>query len=162
MNEKTLRYDAVIVGGGHNGLVCGAYLAKMGKKVCVLEKRPMLGGAAATEEIWDEYRVNTASHMMGLLQPRIILDLELTKFGFEVIALLRVMGSEHRLVHVECGFLTSARNDDRPVGEGLLGVVAPTQLLRRGLTRSLRVRAEVERRHRRGPRAGAWRGVGWA
>ena len=86
MNEKTLRYDAVIVGGGHNGLVCGAYLAKMGKKVCVLEKRPMLGGAAATEEIWDGYRVNTASHMMGLLQPRIILDLELTKFGFEVIA----------------------------------------------------------------------------
>ena len=85
MNEKTLRYDAVIIGGGHNGLVCGAYLAKIGKKVCVLEKRPTLGGAAATEEIWQGYRVNTASHMMGLLQPRVILDLELAKFGFEVI-----------------------------------------------------------------------------
>ena len=55
MNEKTLRYDAVIIGGGHNGLVCGAYLAKIGKRVCVLEKRPTLGGAAATEEIWQGF-----------------------------------------------------------------------------------------------------------
>jgi len=77
--------DAVIIGGGHNGLVCGAYLARAGVRVSVLERRKILGGAAVTEEIWDGYRVNTAAHMMGLLQPKVILDLELARFGFEVI-----------------------------------------------------------------------------
>ncbi len=79
-------FDAVIVGAGHNGLVCGAYLAKAGLRVCVLEKRPVIGGAAATEELWPGYRVSTASYIMGLLQPRIILDLELARFGYEIIA----------------------------------------------------------------------------
>lgn len=78
-------YDAIIVGGGHNGLVCGAYLAKRGSRVCVLERRPSLGGACATEEVWPGYRVNTAAHMLGLLQPRIIRDLELRTFGYEVL-----------------------------------------------------------------------------
>ncbi|MCZ4351780.1 NAD(P)/FAD-dependent oxidoreductase [Roseovarius aestuarii] len=78
-------YDAVIVGGGHNGLVCGAYLSKAGRRVCVLERRAILGGASVTEEVWDGYRVNTAAHMLGLLQPRVILDLELADFGYEVI-----------------------------------------------------------------------------
>lgn len=78
-------YDVVIVGGGHNGLVCGAYLARAGYKVCVLERRETLGGASATEEVWPGYRVNTAAHMLGLLQPRIIRDLELQAFGYEVL-----------------------------------------------------------------------------
>lgn len=77
-------YDAVIVGGGHNGLVCGAYLAKAGVKVLVLERREMTGGAAVTEELWPGYKVSTASYYMGLLQPKVILDLELQKYGFEV------------------------------------------------------------------------------
>jgi len=80
-----MKYDVVIVGAGHNGLVCGAYLAKAGMKVCVLERRPLVGGACATEEVWPGYRVSTAAHMLGLLQPRVILDLELQKFGYEVL-----------------------------------------------------------------------------
>lgn len=78
-------YDAVIVGGGHNGLVCGAYLARAGKSVCVLERRPLIGGAAVTEELWPGFKVSTASYTMALLQPRIILELELAKHGFEVV-----------------------------------------------------------------------------
>ena len=82
---RSNRYDAVIVGGGHNGLVCGTYLAKAGLSVCVLERRPIIGGGCVTEELWPGYRVSTAAHLMGLLQPKVILDLELAKFGFEVL-----------------------------------------------------------------------------
>lgn len=81
-----MKYDVVIVGAGHNGLVCGAYLAKAGFKVCVLERRGQVGGACVTEEVWPGYKVSTAAHMLGLLQPRVILDLELQKFGYEVLA----------------------------------------------------------------------------
>lgn len=81
-----MKYDAVIVGAGHNGLVCGAYLAKAGLKVCVLERRALVGGACATEEVWPGYHVSTAAHMLGLFQPRVILDLELQKFGYEILA----------------------------------------------------------------------------
>ena len=80
-----MKYDVVIVGAGHNGLVCGTYLAKAGLKVCVVERRSLVGGACATEEVWPGYRVSTAAHMLGLLQPRVILDLELQKFGYEVL-----------------------------------------------------------------------------
>ncbi|MDI3381379.1 phytoene desaturase family protein [Xenophilus aerolatus] len=78
-------YDAIIVGGGHNGLVCGAYLARAGKKVVVLERRDIVGGAAVTEELWPGYRLSTASYTMALLQPRVILDLELRKHGYAVL-----------------------------------------------------------------------------
>lgn len=77
--------DAVIIGGGHNGLVCGAYLARAGRRVLVLERRHLVGGAAVTEELWPGYRVSTASYTMALLQPRIILDLELARHGFKVL-----------------------------------------------------------------------------
>jgi len=77
--------DAVIIGGGHNGLVCGAYLARAGRKVLVVERRHLVGGAAVTEELWPGYHLSTASYTMALLQPRIILDLELQKHGFEVL-----------------------------------------------------------------------------
>lgn len=84
--QLPVKYDAVIVGAGHNGLVCGAYLAKAGLRVCVLERRALIGGACATEEVWPGYHVSTAAHMLGLLQPRVILDLELQKFGYEILA----------------------------------------------------------------------------
>ncbi|PIP00040.1 phytoene desaturase family protein [Pleomorphomonas carboxyditropha] len=80
-------YDVVIVGGGHNGLVAGAYLSRAGLSTLVLERRRVIGGASATEELWPGFRFNTAAHLMGLLQPKIILDLELQKFGYEVIEL---------------------------------------------------------------------------
>jgi phytoene dehydrogenase-like protein len=78
-------YDAIIVGAGHNGLVCGTYLAKAGLKVCVLERRSILGGAAATEELWPGFKISTASFVMSLMQPKIIADLELNKFGLEIL-----------------------------------------------------------------------------
>ena len=78
-------YDAVIIGAGHNGLVCGAYLAKAGISVLVLERRSVIGGAAVTEELWPGYKVSTASFIMALLQPKVIIDLELVRFGLEVL-----------------------------------------------------------------------------
>ncbi len=80
----TQRFNAVIVGGGHNGLVTAAYLAKAGRKVLVLERREMVGGCCVTEEIWPGFRVSTASYLVSLLQDKIVRDLDLHKFGYEV------------------------------------------------------------------------------
>ncbi len=80
------KYDSIIVGGGHNGLVTAAYLARGGRKVLVLERRELLGGCAVTEEIWPGYRVSTAAYLTSLLQERIVRDLELPRFGYQVDA----------------------------------------------------------------------------
>jgi len=74
-------YDAIIVGGGHNGLTCGAYLARAGKKVLVLERRHLIGGAAVTEEFTPGFRASTFSYVMSLLHPKVIRDLELRDLG---------------------------------------------------------------------------------
>lgn len=79
------RYDAIILGGGHNGLVCGAYLAKAGLKVLVLERRHVIGGAAVTEEFSPGFRASIFSYVMSILHPRIIQDLELKRFGLEAL-----------------------------------------------------------------------------
>jgi phytoene dehydrogenase-like protein len=76
--------DVVIVGGGHNGLTCAAYLAKAGLDVLVVERREILGGAAATEETWPGYRVSSASYVVSLMPPRIVDELELKRFGYDV------------------------------------------------------------------------------
>lgn len=78
--------DAIIIGGGHNGLVCAAYLSKLGLKVIVLEKRHCIGGAAVTEEIYPGFKFSRASYLAGLFRPQIIKDLELVKYGFEYIS----------------------------------------------------------------------------
>src|SRR6185295_17121599 len=77
-------FDAVIIGAGHNGLVTAAYLAKAGLKVLVLERRDVIGGASVTEEIWPGYKVSTLSYLCSLLQPKIIRDLDLHRFGFHL------------------------------------------------------------------------------
>ncbi len=77
-------YDAIVIGAGHNGLIAAAYLARANRSVLVLERRPVVGGACVTEEVWPGYRVSTAAYLCSLLRPEIVSDLELTQHGFEV------------------------------------------------------------------------------
>ena len=81
-----MTFDVIIAGGGHNGLVTAAYLARAGRKVVVLESRELVGGCAVTEEIWPGYRVSTASYLASLLQEKVVRDLELPRFGYRVDA----------------------------------------------------------------------------
>lgn len=78
-------YDCIVIGGGHNGLITAAYLAKEGRRVCVLERRHVLGGCATTEELWPGYRVSTAAYVISLLLPEIIRDLQLKQNGLEIL-----------------------------------------------------------------------------
>ncbi|MFT5052447.1 MAG: phytoene dehydrogenase-like protein [Chlamydiales bacterium] len=80
-------YDTIIVGGGHNGLVCAAYLAKAGQRVLVLERRHVLGGAAVSEELHPGFTYSSCSYVVSLLRPWIIRDLELARFGLDLIPL---------------------------------------------------------------------------
>src|SRR5215475_9682529 len=80
-------YDAIVVGGGHNGLTTAAYLAKAGNKVLVLERRHILGGACVTEEVWPGKRVSRASYVVSMLQPKIVKDLRLEDFGYKAVPL---------------------------------------------------------------------------
>ncbi len=78
-------YDAIIIGGGHNGLVAAAYLARAGRSVLVLERRELVGGCAVTEELWPGFKVSTAAYVNSLFRPEIIRDLELKRHGFEML-----------------------------------------------------------------------------
>ena len=82
---KKKRFDAIVIGGGHNGLVTAAYLAKSGKSVCVLERRHVLGGCATTEQLWPGYKVSTAAYVISLFLPEITRDLKLKSYGLEVL-----------------------------------------------------------------------------
>ncbi|MES2054663.1 MAG: FAD-dependent oxidoreductase, partial [Pseudomonadota bacterium] len=81
----TKSYDAVIIGGGHNGLVCAFYLAKAGMKVRVLERRDVIGGACVTEEFHPGFRNSTASYTVSLLRPKVIKDMRLHERGWKII-----------------------------------------------------------------------------
>ena len=84
MNSK---YDAIVIGGGHNGLVHAAYLARAGKKVVVCERRHVLGGAAVTEEVFPGFKFSVASYVVSLLRPEIIRELDLPRHGMEILPL---------------------------------------------------------------------------
>src|SRR5882724_2966191 len=85
MAASTMQSDAVIIGGGHNGLVCAAYLAAAGLKVTVLERRSVAGGAAVTEEFHPGFRNSVAAYTVSLLNPKVIRDLDLPRYGLRVV-----------------------------------------------------------------------------
>jgi phytoene dehydrogenase-like protein len=87
MSSTSSRYDAIVIGGGHNGLVHAAYLARAGKKVLVLERRHVLGGAAVTEEVFPGFKFSVCSYVVSLLRPEIIRDLDLPRHGLEILPL---------------------------------------------------------------------------
>jgi phytoene dehydrogenase-like protein len=82
-----MKYDAIVIGGGHNGLTAAAYLARAGRKVLVLERRHVVGGAAVTEEVFPGFRFSVCSYVVSLLRPEIIRDLDLPRHGLEILPL---------------------------------------------------------------------------
>jgi phytoene dehydrogenase-like protein len=82
-----VRYDVVVIGGGHNGLTAAAYLARAGRSVLVLERRHVLGGAAVTEEVFPAFRFSVCSYVVSLLRPEIIRELDLPRHGLEILPL---------------------------------------------------------------------------
>ena len=129
-------YDAIVIGGGHNGLVTAAYLAKAGKRVCVLERRHVLGGAATTEKLWPGYKVSTAAYVISLFLPEIIRELKLAEYGFKVLprspssftplpdGRSLLMGPEPGLNQREIAKFSAARRGRYPRYEALLERVA--------------------------------------
>jgi len=108
-------YDAIVVGGGHNGLTASAYLGKAGKKVLVLERRHLVGGAAVTEEFHPGYRNSMASYVVSLLRPEIVRDLELERHGYRTIPLNSTFGP---MLDGRYSLLTGdEENDRREIGK---------------------------------------------
>src|ERR1700720_3519787 len=87
VSNMSQTYDVIVIGGGHNGLTHAAYLARAGKKVLVLERRHVLGGAAVTEEVFPGFQFSVCSYVVSLLRPAIIRDLDLPRHGLEILPL---------------------------------------------------------------------------
>src|SRR6186997_410114 len=81
------QYDVIVIGGGHNGLTHAAYLARAGRRVLVLERRHVLGGAAVTEEVFPGFHISVCSYVVSLLRPQIIRDLDLPRHGLTILPL---------------------------------------------------------------------------
>jgi phytoene dehydrogenase-like protein len=129
-------YDLIVIGGGHNGLVTAAYVARKGLKVLVLERREVLGGACTTEELWPGYKVSTAAYVNSLLRPEIIRDLDLKRHGFEVLprnpssftpfpdGRSLLLGPDKALTHREVSKFSAKDADALPKYEAMLERVA--------------------------------------
>ncbi|MBA3892750.1 MAG: NAD(P)/FAD-dependent oxidoreductase [Gemmatimonadales bacterium] len=126
----------MVIGGGHNGLVTAAYLARKGVKVLVLERREVLGGACVTEEVWPGYKVSTAAYVNSLLRPEIIRDLELKRHGFEMLprspssftpfpdGRSLLLGPDKAMTHREVSKFSARDADALPEYEAMLERVA--------------------------------------
>ncbi|WP_428309818.1 phytoene desaturase family protein [Hydrocarboniphaga sp.] len=131
-------YDAIIIGGGHNGLVCAAYLARAGERVLVLERRPLIGGAAVTEELAPGYRCSTASYVVSLLLPEVERELKLREHGYRVLprspssftpfedGRSLLMGPDAALNHREIAKFSARDADAYPRYEAFLSRIAET------------------------------------
>jgi len=129
-------YDAILIGAGHNALVCAAYLARAGRKVLVLERRELVGGCAVTEELWPGFKVSTASYVNSLFRPEIIRDLELKRHGFEMLprspssftpfpdGRYLLMGPDKEMTHREISKFSSKDAEALPKYEAMLERVA--------------------------------------
>ena len=106
-----IKYDAIVIGGGHNGLTAAAYLARAGKKVLVLERRYVLGGAAVTEEVFPGFKFSVCSYVVSLLKPNIIRELMLPKFGLELLPL------ESTFTPLENDYLLRTTDEDQTYRE---------------------------------------------
>ena len=130
------KYDTIIIGAGHNGLVTAAYLARAGRRVMVLERREVIGGCVVTEELWPDFKVSTASYVNSLFRPEIIRDLELKRHGFAMIprspssftplpdGRYLLMGPDKELTHREVAKFSKRDATNLPKFEAMLERVA--------------------------------------
>jgi phytoene dehydrogenase-like protein len=130
------KYDAIIIGAGHNGLVAAAYLARAGRKVLVLERRELIGGCVVTEELWPGFKVSTASYVNSLFRPEIIRDLDLKRHGFAMIprspssftplpdGRYLLMGPDKEMTHREVSKFSKKDAENLPRFEAMLERVA--------------------------------------
>ncbi|MEX2186150.1 MAG: NAD(P)/FAD-dependent oxidoreductase [Pirellulales bacterium] len=137
-DSNTSTFDCIVIGGGHNGLVTAAYLARAGKRVAVFERRHVLGGACVTEELWPGYKVSTAAYVVSLFLPEITRELRLAHYGFKVLprspssftplpdGRSLLMGPEPGLNQREVAKFSQRDADRLPKYEALLERVAKT------------------------------------
>src|SRR5437667_4484418 len=130
------KYDAIIIGAGHNGLVAAAYLARAGRKVLVLERRELVGGCVVTEELCSGFKVSTASYVNSLFRPEIIRDLELKRHGFVILprspssftplpaGRFLLMGPDKEMTHREISKFSKKDAENLPKLEAMLARVA--------------------------------------
>ncbi len=133
MNAK---YDAIIIGAGHNGLVTAAYLARAGRRVLVLERRELVGGCVVTEELWPGFKVSTASYVNSLFRPEIIRELQLKRHGFAMLPRSPssftplpdgrhlLMGPDKAMTHRQVAKFSRQDADNLPKYEAMLERVA--------------------------------------